>query len=476
MISLLPPCPAALDTASAPRPATNQRRPRTCPPCCSACEQIRCSDRLRRVLAAVLAAGNQLNAGTARGGAGGLGGRLRRGCAWAHACWWHRAPLSASGKARLLRPDSLLTAQLPVCSCPAASIKLDSLLKLNDVKVTATPAALAAAASTAALPRRHSSQDEAAVAQPAAQQQPEHPPWQQANGSAAKEAAPEAQLPPVKTLLEFVAWVVLQQEAGAAGGGTKGAAGSSSSGSSCDPLARAVKAGFLQQQLSELPLAVRRMQTGEWWGPSAACKTYLPGPACEAQSALKRGTCTHALSTACPPADVADSLRGLEAGMRNLQQELDFELEQQRLKASSSGGGGGDDASPTRLAAAGAAGRQAAFASEMEAAASPRAGSGGAANGAAEPAPPQDGQAAQQLPPFAAVLQGFLEAAQQRQAELEAAGQETGALVRATLAWLGEPSPEQEAAVFELLFNFTAGFDHCCKKVHRLLAAPGGAR
>jgi hypothetical protein len=42
----------------------------------AACTQIRSSARLRRVLALVLAAGNQLNEGTARGGAGELRRRL----------------------------------------------------------------------------------------------------------------------------------------------------------------------------------------------------------------------------------------------------------------------------------------------------------------------------------------------------------------------------------------------------------------
>jgi hypothetical protein len=36
-----------------------------------ACAEARASGRLRRVLGLVLAAGNQLNAGSARGGAGG---------------------------------------------------------------------------------------------------------------------------------------------------------------------------------------------------------------------------------------------------------------------------------------------------------------------------------------------------------------------------------------------------------------------
>ena len=40
--------------------------------CRRACDQIHGSDRLRRVLGVVLSAGNQLNAGTARGSAGGF--------------------------------------------------------------------------------------------------------------------------------------------------------------------------------------------------------------------------------------------------------------------------------------------------------------------------------------------------------------------------------------------------------------------
>lgn len=134
----------------------------------------------------------------------------------------------------------------------AAGIRLDSLLKLNDVKVTAAPAAaLAAAAAAATSPRRRSGEHPAHEAQQqGAEAAEDGAAAPQANGTAAMEAPP-----PVKTLLEFVAWVVLRQEA-EEGGGSKGAAG--------EQLTRAVRSGLLAQQLPDLALAVRRMQTGGW--------------------------------------------------------------------------------------------------------------------------------------------------------------------------------------------------------------------
>lgn len=152
----------------------------------------------------------------------------------------------------------------------AASIRLESLLKLNDVKVTGAPAAsLAAAAAAATSPRRRSGEHRLAGGE---QQQDgdaaaDGPAARQANGtSAAAEAAP----PPVKTLLEFVAWVVLQQEVAEADG-SRGIAGRtrSSSAAAAEALARTVRSGFLAQQLPDLALAVRRMQTGGWQGPAA---------------------------------------------------------------------------------------------------------------------------------------------------------------------------------------------------------------
>ena len=233
------------------------------------------------MLAAVLAAGNQLNAGTARGAAGWcrifarvcLQLLLRLGSGVASAAW--DCPSSVGWPA-----DSLLVRLLlPLSSVclSAGGLKLDSLLKLNDVKVTAMPAP-GGAAGTAPLPRRHSDAEQeqrGAAANGAAAD---------AATAAAAPAAPadaEAEqqpVPPVKTLLEFVAWVVLQQEAEAASAassvssvsanGTTGAA-SSGGGSAGDAtrgweqVGRSVKGGFLAQELSELALAVRRMQTGE---------------------------------------------------------------------------------------------------------------------------------------------------------------------------------------------------------------------
>ncbi|EFN52829.1 hypothetical protein CHLNCDRAFT_138268 [Chlorella variabilis] len=356
-----------------------------------ACQQIRGSGRLRRVLALVLAAGNQLNAGTARGGAGG--------------------------------------------------IKLDSLLKLSDVKVTAVPAGGGGGGGGSATPRKH----------PPDEQQP--PAGGAASGAASSGASPAQQppaangaadpptqqqpLPPVKTLLEFVAWAALEREAAPAADGGGGVDG--------EQLARDVRGGFLAQQLPELGLAVRRMQT-----------------------------------------DVADSLRSLDAGMRNLQEEQDAELEQQQqqqqqqgLQASSAAAG--NDGSGLGGAAAG---RQAAFRNELEAAAARRGGGGGGGGDAQEQQQQQDGggggggegeAARQALPPFATMLSSFLAGAKRRQEELGALSQQTSAVVQATVAWLGESGGEQEAAVFELLLNFQAALDHCCKKVHRQMAAAAAA-
>ena len=184
-------------------------------------------------MAVVLSAGNQLNAGSARGGAG-----VPAACAWAGAAG---APALCPPEQRACVAASHASAPCTLCNpARAGGIKLESLLKLNDVKVTATSAAQLTA--TAALPQRSSS-DEAA---------------QQAQQAASTDAlGDEAPLPPVKTLLQFVAWVVLQQDAEAAGS-SNGKAG----GGGSEAVARAVKAGYLAQQLPELALAVRRMQTG----------------------------------------------------------------------------------------------------------------------------------------------------------------------------------------------------------------------
>lgn len=133
-------------------------------------------------------------------------------------------------------------------------IKLESLLKLNDVKVTA--------GQPGATPRRSGAGD----SQPPPQQQ-----GPAANGVPAGQGPhqEEAAALPVKTLLEFVAWVALEREAAAracapSSGNREGAArcGGSRAAAGGQALALAVKSGFLAQQLPDLALAVRRMTTG----------------------------------------------------------------------------------------------------------------------------------------------------------------------------------------------------------------------
>ena len=184
--------------------------------------------RVPQVLRVVLGAGNLLNAGSARGG--------------------------------------------------AESIKLDVLLKLGDVKVTLTaPPASAGAAPGAA--------DGAAAAGPVAAEGQGGGPA--ANGAAAPLPASAGRPPPpaVRTLLEFVAWVVLQQAVAEhpsrrAGGGNGGAVSSA--------LQRSARAGYLAEELGALGDAVRRMETGARGGraggpdwrvrtASEACQPVCPG-------------------------------------------------------------------------------------------------------------------------------------------------------------------------------------------------------
>lgn len=168
-------------------------------------------------------------------------------------------------------------------------------------------------------------------------------------------------------------------------------------------------------------------------------------------------------------ADVADSMRGLESGMKNLQHELEFEREQALLKGSPKAGAERQGGSSL---GAQPAGRQAAFSAELEAAA-------GGGKAGSDPPGQQDGGTAggnsdgAAQPPFAAMLERFLEEASGRRDELEGVSAATSAAVRATVAWLGEPAgSEQElAAAFEVLFNFCAAFDLCCRKVHHLMQA-----
>lgn len=136
--------------------------------------------------------------------------------------------------------------------------------------MTAVPAGGGGGGGGSATPRKH----------PPDEQQP--PAGGAASGAASSGASPAQQppaangaadpptqqqpLPPVKTLLEFVAWAALEREAAPAADGGGGLDG--------EQLARDVRGGFLAQQLPELGLAVRRMQTGE---PRAGAAQGLAG-------------------------------------------------------------------------------------------------------------------------------------------------------------------------------------------------------
>lgn len=163
------------------------------------CQQLRSSRRIRRVLATLLAAGNALNAGTHRGN--------------------------------------------------AEALKLDSLLKVADVKVTApAPGATQRGAKSGRMSTRSGSETGSAP------QTPRTPVSAQKSHLAAENngvgGSQSVDLPPVRTLLEFVAWKVFCDVV---------AEGEVPLGQ----LADVARAGYLTSDVSSLGDAVRRMQSGE---------------------------------------------------------------------------------------------------------------------------------------------------------------------------------------------------------------------
>ena len=342
----------------------------------AACAEVRGSSRLRAVLAAALAAGNRLNAGSHRGGAEGL--------------------------------------------------RLESLLKMSDVKAALAPpgdrggpgAEDSSASANGAAP--------CSTAGEGQQQQQQ----QQQPGAVAVTAPP----PGIRTLLEFVAWVVQAQEAAAE--------------------------QQQQQQAGSRPGA--SLPTG---GQHAAGVPLLPrGPGYLAEQLPSLGEAVQRMQS-----DVSESMKALDMGMRTLQGVL--EAEQSEAAAGSHGGG----------AASAPAQRQAAFRSELEAAAAARTTRGSdsenerpdevaaASNGSL---PPQQQQPAAR---FAAMLSEFVASAQEQQAALAAAAAETDAAVRGVLTFLGEGGEPEAAPVFEGLQRFVLEFDHSYLKVARLEAARAAA-
>eukprot|EP00887_Chlorella_sp_A99_P000449 scaffold17.g449.t1 len=334
----------------------------------AACAEVRDSRHLRAVLAAALAAGNRLNAGTHRGG--------------------------------------------------AEAVRLESLLKLGDVKATGGGAAPNGGGGG---PERAATANGAVAA------------------GAGQDGRPTAAAPPppgLRTLLEFVAWVVHQQEqrggGGSSNGGAPGRAAARETGWGGG--ARAGRGGFLAEELPSLGEAVRRMQT-----------------------------------------DVAEAMKTLELGMRAVKQELAKEEEAEAGAGAGGAGGAGADGPAAQRQAAFASELEAAAArrgrwsdggadgggsdSEQRRAAD---GGKGAARGPAAAAPPS---------PFVAMLRSFLDAAVEQQDALQEAARATDAEVRATTAFLGEAAEPEASAVFEQLQRFVAEFDHAHRKATRLAAA-----
>ena len=71
--------------------------------------------------------------------------------------------------------------------------------------------------------------------------------------------------------------------------------------------------------------------------------------------------------------------------------------------------------------------------------------------------------------PFAAMLGAFLDSARTRQAALQAAQQDTEAVVRETVGWLGEVADPDASGAFELLLKFCSEFDSAFRRVYKAL-------
>ncbi|GAB4823685.1 hypothetical protein N2152v2_010731 [Parachlorella kessleri] len=358
----------------------------------AACQQIKDSQRLRQVLRIVLASGNLLNAGTHRG--------------------------------------------------QAEGIKLDVLSKLGDVKVTVTGLTAIIADATAQGANGSSRSGSSSRTNGALDKQQQQPEQQRHEAAAAP-------LPPVRTLLDFVAWVAVRealQSAATASSGKKAAS---------QQVLRSARLGYLAEELNSLSDAVRRMQT-----------------------------------------DVMEAMRQLNLGLREARLEYEAEsANPTHQEMQQPGAPGGNSRTPGM--------RQASFASNLEAAAAggqqqqQRSNGGGEADvpgGGTEPGPGLDAcgttstsdtaseggsrsgvkphsntPTVPAAPPFAAMLGSFLDSAQTRQEALQAAQQKTEAVVRETVGWLGETPDPDASGTFELLLKFCSEFDSAFRRVYKAL-------
>lgn len=338
----------------------------------TACMQIKASRRLRLTLVSVLAAGNALNAGTHRGGAEG--------------------------------------------------IKLESLLKLADVKVTTIgvqpPISPSAGNGRGHLQRGRKNSSSASDDASTVEKDDED-----------KDTVTPPPPPPAKTLLEFVAWTVLVKEKSkrlnkkSGGGGDVDVATHTITDKNSyddDDLAGIVSKGYLGGDLSALGDAVRRMQT-----------------------------------------DVQESLRALDVGMRGAKKELEEEEEHVMRTKTKEGGGGVQGA-----VAMTASQRQAAFDNNLEAASVVNNNCSGS-NMEIVPSPPS-------LSMFASSLQSFIKSASSKQEMLQKEADQTDGAVRSALTWLGEGGNQDAPAVFELLLRFVKEFDVALVRMYRVVSIGGG--
>lgn len=381
-----------------------------------ACEQLRNSSRWKRLLAAVLSSGNRLNAGTHRGN--------------------------------------------------ADAVKLESLLKLNDVRVTIDVAAVNAEGNLNKVQQaKHGSSS--AVSSPSNKDEKSSSKDDKSKADAAEidgdDTVPK-NLPLVKSLLEFIAWTVH---------------GEAANDVKPEELEAAVRSGFLQQDLSSLGDAVRRMQSGLFFFLFAMYHFTI--------EFINVGLYITS-------ADVMEALKYLDYGMTTVQRELERELERPTLydplplssslnttsnKTSAGGGGTSTTTESTEngtekplLLTDNVSQRQAAFEQSIEAAAS---GDNDGDNIKKQQDKDDDSSAHQPIS-FASVLSSFVESAQAEQAALQQLSLTTEKEVAALVAWLGEPATPDASPLFQMLLRFVNEFDHAMKKVHRLMSVKGSSQ
>jgi len=327
----------------------------------SACDQLQTSKRLQRVLAAVLSSGNAINAGTHRGN--------------------------------------------------AEAIKLESLLKLNDVKVTASPPAAAAGAvggdkksvgsnnsrSVAAGGKagRLNGETSNTAALAAASDKIKNN-----DGSSLSDSTLLLAPPAARTLLEFIAWKVLRDAL----------VDSEFPGEDAASVARS---GYLLSELGCVGEAVRRMQ-----------------------------------------GDVLEALKALDTGMVTVKREV--EAEKRELMND------GIAATSPR------AGKRAAFTSKTENGVAKGGDDSVISGEGVQIKSKEEGVVPKELSSFGQMLSTFMEEAEEQQKVLQTAAQESQVAVGATVQWLGE-SPDVDALpVFQAVRAFAADFDQAFAKMQKL--------